>query len=249
MRGGRAGVVDEHVEPPEASPRPRVIIARTPRLVAHVALHQQRLAPSFSAAATVARAAFALLVIDRDVVAGARQRQHGGAADAGGRAGDEGRSGGRQGKSALRSNEHVHVQVESSPCQAARRMSGAAQIVIDGVCHTYRPPRGRDGAGTRQGLARRRGTRVRGAAGAERLRQVDAALSNRRVPTDGAGRDPGRGRAGRRPGPGPRHRLPALRAVPVEDGARERPLRPGRSRACARGERERRARRTSTSSV
>ncbi len=35
-----------------------------------------------------------------------------------------------------------------------------------------------------------------------------------------------------RAGPGPRHRVPALRAVPLEDGARQRPLRPRTHEAC-----------------
>ena len=105
------------------------------------------------------------------------------------------------------------------------------------------------GAGTRQGLARSRRSRVRRVAGSERLRQEHAALSDRRLPAGRGRRDPGRGSPGRRSRPRSRHRVSAFRAVPVEDGDPERALRAGKAghgarRARAAGPRIHRSRRS-----
>ena len=59
----------------------------------------------------------------------------------------------------------------------------------------------------------------------ERLRQVDAALDHRRARGGDRGGRAGRRRGGLRAGPRPRHRLPALHAVPVDDCAEERRVR------------------------
>ena len=83
------------------------------------------------------------------------------------------------------------------------------------------------GAGARPGLARSAQPRIRRAARAVRLRQVHAALSDRRLPAGGDRRHQGRRQAGGRSRPRPRHRVPALRAVSLEDRARQHPLRAG----------------------
>ena len=72
-----------------------------------------------------------------------------------------------------------------------------AQIVIDGVSHLYRPPRGRPVLAL-EDVSLRSATRIPGAARPVRLRQVDAALSDRRLPADRDRRDPRRRQAGRR---------------------------------------------------
>ena len=128
-------------------------------------------------------------------------------------------------------------------------MSGQAQIVIEGVSHTYRPPRGRAGAGARRRVARGAAARVPRAARAVGLRQVDAcsissAASCRSRPAASWSRQ-----AGRRARPRPRHRVPALCAVSVEDGARQHPLRPRTAAHAARRSAKSARRRSSISSA
>src|ERR1700690_4172366 len=86
------------------------------------------------------------------------------------------------------------------------------------------------GAGARPGLACGAKSRIRRVAGAVRMRQVDAALSDRRLSPGRDRRHRDRRQSGRRPRPRPRHRIPALRAVSVEDGARQHPVRVGTAR-------------------
>ena len=77
-----------------------------------------------------------------------------------------------------------------------------SQIVVDGVRHMYRPPRGRPVLALENVSLEVATARIRRAARALRLRQVDAALSDRRLPADRRRHDFGRGPAGRpRPGP------------------------------------------------
>src|SRR5262249_49631018 len=64
---------------------------------------------------------------------------------------------------------------------------------------------------------------------------------DRRFPAGQRGRHPHRRHAGRRAGSRPRHRVPALRAVPVEDGEGQRALRPGKARPAEGGARGPRA--------
>ena len=116
-------------------------------------------------------------------------------------------------------------------------MTPPAQIVVEGVSHHYRPPVGRERAGARKRLARGARAGIPGAARPVRLRQVDPALSHRRLSADRDRKHPGRRQAGGRTGSRPRHRVPELRAVSVEDGAQERALRPRTPGLAARGAR------------
>ena len=63
-------------------------------------------------------------------------------------------------------------------------MSNEPQIAIDGVSHMYRPPRGKPVLALEDISLEVAAARVRGAARPVGLRQVDAALSDRRLPAD-----------------------------------------------------------------
>ncbi len=94
------------------------------------------------------------------------------------------------------------------------------------------------GAGARRGVAGGARAGVRGAARAVGLRQVDLAHPDRRL-SPGRGRpDRDRRQADRRAGPRPRHRFSAFRAVSLEDGARQHPVRAGAARHAARRARD-----------
>src|SRR5450830_1341104 len=80
------------------------------------------------------------------------------------------------------------------------------------------------GAGARPGVARGRQPRIRRPARAVRMRQVDAALFDRRLSPGRDRRDPDRRQAGGRTRPRPRHRVSAFCAVSLEDRARQHPL-------------------------
>ncbi len=112
-----------------------------------------------------------------------------------------------------------------------------SQIIVEGVKHTYRPPRGRPVLALDDVSLDGAHARIPRAAWPIGLRQVDAALSDRRLPADRGRPHPGRRQAGRRTGTRPRHRVPAFRAVSLEDRARQHPL-----RARAAGHAARRAR-------
>src|SRR5450631_3067865 len=98
------------------------------------------------------------------------------------------------------------------------------------------------GAGARPGLACGAKSRIRRVARAVRMRQVDAALSDRRLSPGRDRHHRDRRQSGRRPRPRPRHRIPTLRAVSVEDGARQHPVRAGTARHAEGGARKARAR-------
>ena len=97
------------------------------------------------------------------------------------------------------------------------------------------------GARARGRVARGAPARIRRAARPVRLRQVDPALSARRLPADRDRQDRRQRQAGERAGARPRHRVPAFRPVPVEDGARQHPVRARAAGHAARGAREARA--------
>ena len=101
-------------------------------------------------------------------------------------------------------------------------MSSEPQIAIDKVTHVYRPPRGRPVLALEDVSLEVRRARIRGAARPVRLRQVHAALSDRRLPAGRERHDHGRRQAGDGARARPRHRVPAFRAVSLEDGARQR---------------------------
>ena len=105
-------------------------------------------------------------------------------------------------------------------------MPAPAQIVIDRVSHVYRPPRGREvlaldevslEVGNREFVA------LLGPSGCGKSTLLY--LIGGFMPVEN-GAHPRRRQAGRRPRPRPRHRVPAFRAVSVEDRARQHPLRP-----------------------
>ena len=81
-------------------------------------------------------------------------------------------------------------------------MAAPAQIVIDGVSHLYRPPRGRPVLALEDVSLEVRNARIRRAARPVRLRQVHAALSDRRLPA-GRDRHDHASTASRSPAPGP----------------------------------------------
>src|SRR5438552_563791 len=97
-----AGVVDQHVEPPQGLLY-RIEHRATASLVGAVAFGEQRpRAELFGVARGRARCRLARVVVDRHVVAGASQRQHRAFADAGRSAGDESNFSGRHAGPALR---------------------------------------------------------------------------------------------------------------------------------------------------
>ncbi len=130
------------------------------------------------------------------------------------------------------------------PCRDGRgyRMSGQAQIVIDKVNHTYRPPRGRPVLALADVSLEVRPREFLAHPRPLGLRKIDAALSGRRLSADRGRPHPGRGQAGHRARPRSRHRVSAFCAVSLEDGARQHPL---RSRTAGLAARRARAARTS----
>ncbi len=102
----------------------------------------------------------------------------------------------------------------------------------------YRPPRGKPVLALDDVSLEVERARIPGAARTVGLRQVDLALSHRRIPAGRRRPHHDRRQAGRRPGARPRHRVPAFRAVSVEDRARQHPVRPGAAGHAARRARE-----------
>src|SRR5205807_3728539 len=101
-RGSGAGVIDQNIEAPEGLVD-RIEHRADTGFVGHVALDEQDFrAELFGFARGVARRRFGGVVVDRYVVAGADQREHGAFADAGRTAGDESNFSGRHAVPALR---------------------------------------------------------------------------------------------------------------------------------------------------
>src|SRR6185369_7699630 len=134
-RRGGAGVVDQHVEPAEL-----VLHLLEHRahagFVGDVALEDQGVdAELVRLGRGLARRLLARAVVDGDVVARARQGEHGAFSDAGGGAGDEGGFFGRQeGADTIAWNVFM---VDS-------KGDSVKQIAVERVSHTYRPARGRE---------------------------------------------------------------------------------------------------------
>ena len=80
--------------------------------------------------------------------------------------------------------------------------------------------------------------RISGVARPVGLRKIDPALSDRRLPADRGRPHPGRGQAGDGARSRPRHRVPAFRAVSLENSARQHALRSGAPGPAARRARE-----------
>ena len=124
-------------------------------------------------------------------------------------------------------------------------MSIEPQIAIDKVTHVYRPPRGKPVLALddvslevqpREFLA------LLGPSGCGKSTLLY--LIGGFLPIE-KGTITVNGKPVKAPGPGPRHRVPAFRAVSLEDGARQHPLRPGAPGHAA-GRAAGRARRTSS---
>ena len=131
----------------------------------------------------------------------------------------------------------------SLACAPVRRRGGAAGHGAGADRHCRGEPplstaQWAAGARPRGRLARRGRPRIRCAARPFRLRQVDAAVSDWRLPPHRDRQNSRRGQAGRRARARSRHRLSTLCAVSVEDGARKHPLRSGTNGASARRTRE-----------
>ena len=131
--------------------------------------------------------------------------------------------------------------IGDAPAAKKDTMTGQAQIVIDSVSHMYRPQRGREVLALDQvslEVANREFVALLGPSGCGKSTLLY--LIGGFLPVE-KGAILSRQRSGYRPGARPRHRVPALRAVSVENRARQHSLRPGTAKHAERGTRKARA--------